>query len=198
MKVLLIETVDNLGGAGEVKKVAEGYARNFLIPKGLAVPATEGALKQAELRRQAEAKRQKREEMKAESLAKTLSQVTLTLRAKAGEKDKLYGSITNANIAQALERETGQAGVLVVRQAEVEFKHVRSGGRGLELRCRAGGDGQRPADCLAASKAAEVEAVRGDGHRIGDAQRHRQGHPVAWPDPKGWPWTDDTAVLAPV
>jgi len=109
MKVLLIETVDNLGSAGEVKKVAEGYARNFLIPKGLAVPATEGALKQAELRRQAEARRQKREEMKAESLARNLSQVTLTLRAKAGEKDKLYGSITNADIAQALERETGQA-----------------------------------------------------------------------------------------
>jgi large subunit ribosomal protein L9 len=118
MKVLLIETVDDLGSAGEVKKVAEGYARNFLIPRGLAVPATEGALKQAELRRQAEAGRQKREEMKAESLARTLSQVTLTLRAKAGEKDKLYGSITNADIAQALERETGQ--VIDKRKIELE------------------------------------------------------------------------------
>jgi large subunit ribosomal protein L9 len=118
MKVLLIETVDNLGSAGEVKKVAEGYARNFLIPRGLAVPVTEGALKQAELRRQVEAKRQKREEMKAESLARTLSQVTLTLQAKAGEKDKLYGSITNADIAQALERETGQ--VIDKRKVELE------------------------------------------------------------------------------
>lgn len=118
MKVLLIETVDNLGRAGEVKNVAEGYARNFLIPRGLAVPATEGALKQAELRRQAGVRRQKREEMKAESLARTLSQVTLTLRAKAGEKDKLYGSITNADIAQALERETGQA--IDKRKVELE------------------------------------------------------------------------------
>jgi large subunit ribosomal protein L9 len=109
MKVLLTETVDDLGSAGEVKKVADGYARNFLIPKGLAVPATEGALKQAELRRQAETRRQKQEEVKAESLAEILSQVTLTFQAKAGEKDKLYGSITNANIAEALERETGQA-----------------------------------------------------------------------------------------
>lgn len=109
MKVLLTETVDNLGRAGEVKKVADGYARNLLIPKGLAVPATEGALRHAELRRQAEGRRQKREEMKAESLARALSQVTLTFQAKAGETDKLYGSITSADIAGALERETGQA-----------------------------------------------------------------------------------------
>jgi large subunit ribosomal protein L9 len=118
MKVLLTETVNNLGSAGEVKKVADGYARNFLIPKGLAVPATEGALKQAELRRQAETRRQKREEVKAESLAGTLSQVTLTFQAKAGETDKLYGSITNADIAEALERETGQA--IDKRKVELE------------------------------------------------------------------------------
>jgi len=118
MKVLLTETVDNLGSAGELKKVADGYARNFLIPKGLAVPATEGAFKQAELRRQAETRRQKREEVKAESLAGTLSQVTLTFQAKAGEKDKLYGSITNADIAEALERETGQA--IDKRKVELE------------------------------------------------------------------------------
>jgi len=118
MKVLLTETVENLGSAGEVKKVADGYARNFLIPKGLAVPATEGALKQAELRRQAETRRQKQEEVKAESLARTLSQVTLTFQAKAGEKDKLYGSITNADIAEALEREIGRA--IDKRKVELE------------------------------------------------------------------------------
>jgi len=118
MEVLLTETVDNLGSAGEVKKVADGYARNFLIPKGLAVPATAGALKQAELRRQAEARRQQREKVEAESLARTLSQVTLTFRVKAGEKDKLYGSITNADIAEAFERETGQA--IDKRKVELE------------------------------------------------------------------------------
>jgi large subunit ribosomal protein L9 len=118
MKVLLTETVDNLGSAGEVKKVADGYARNFLIPKGLAVPATAGALKQGELRRQAEARRQQQEEAKGELLSRTLSQVTLTFQAKAGEKDKLYGSITNADIAEALERETGQA--IDKRKVELE------------------------------------------------------------------------------
>jgi large subunit ribosomal protein L9 len=118
MKVLLIETVDNLGSAGEVKKVADGYARNFLIPKGLAVPATAGALKQAELRRQAESRHQKQETVKAESLARTLSQVTLTFQVKAGEKDKLYGSITSADIAEAFERETGQA--IDKRKVELE------------------------------------------------------------------------------
>jgi large subunit ribosomal protein L9 len=118
MRVLLIETVDNLGSAGQVKKVADGYARNFLIPKGLAVPVTAGTLKQAELRRQAEARRQQRAKVEAESLAKTLSQVTLTFQVKAGEKDKLYGSITNADIAEALEREIGQ--VIDKRKVELE------------------------------------------------------------------------------
>jgi large subunit ribosomal protein L9 len=118
MKVLLTETVDNLGSAGEVKKVAAGYARNFLIPKGLAVPATAESLQQAELRRQAEARRQERAKVEAESLARTLSQVTLTFKVKAGEKDKLYGSVTNADIAEAFERETGQA--IDKRKVELE------------------------------------------------------------------------------
>ena len=118
MKVLLTETVDNLGSAGEIKKVADGYARNFLIPQGLAVPATAAALKQAELRRQSEARGQQRVKVEAESLAKGLSQVTLTFQAKAGEKDKLYGSITNADIAEALEREIGQA--IDKRKVELE------------------------------------------------------------------------------
>jgi large subunit ribosomal protein L9 len=118
MKVLLTENVDNLGSAGEVKKVADGYARNFLISKGLAVPATAGALKQAELRRQAEVRRQQRAKVEAESLARTLSQMTLIFQVKAGEKDKLYGSITNADIAEAFERETGRA--IDKRKVELE------------------------------------------------------------------------------
>jgi large subunit ribosomal protein L9 len=84
----------------------------------LAVPVTAGTLKQAELRRQAEARRLQRTKVEAESLAKTLSQVTLTFQVKAGEKDKLYGSITNADIAEAFEREIGQA--IDKRKVELE------------------------------------------------------------------------------
>lgn len=109
MKILLTKDVENLGKAGQIKTVADGYARNFLIPQGMAVPATEGVVKQAQLWSKAEAKRQQKAETEAESLAKVLSQLTLTFKAKAGEKDKLYGSITSSDIVQALERETGHA-----------------------------------------------------------------------------------------
>jgi len=109
MKIILVKDVKNLGQAGEIKTVADGYARNFLIPKGLAVPATEAALKQLELRRKAQARREQRAAEEAHLLAETLSQLTLTFKAKAGEKGKLYGSITSADIAEALERQTGRA-----------------------------------------------------------------------------------------
>ena len=108
MEILLLKDVPGLGQAGEVKKVADGYARNFLIPKGLAVLATKSALKQAELKRQAEERRQKKMEQKVARLAELIAKTTLTFRAKAGEEDRLYGSITSADIAEALEREIGE------------------------------------------------------------------------------------------
>jgi large subunit ribosomal protein L9 len=108
MDVLLTRDVPNLGQAGQIKKVARGYARNFLIPKGLAVPATEGALTQAKLHQQAEARRQRKLENQAQILAQIISRTTLTFQVKAGESDRLYGSITNADIAQALEQEIDQ------------------------------------------------------------------------------------------
>jgi large subunit ribosomal protein L9 len=107
MKILLTQDVENLGKAGEIKKVPDGYARNFLIPKGLAVLATEGATKQAQVQHQVQAKVQRRVEEEAASLAEILWQLTLTFKAKAGEKDRLYGSITSADIVEALEREVG-------------------------------------------------------------------------------------------
>jgi large subunit ribosomal protein L9 len=109
MKILLTQDVENLGKAGEIKRVPDGYARNFLIPKGVAVLATEGAIKQTKLQRKAQSKLQRRAEEEAASLAEILWQLTLTFKAKAGEKDRLYGSITNTDIVDALERETGRA-----------------------------------------------------------------------------------------
>lgn len=109
MKILLIQDVENLGKAGDTKKVPDGYARNFLIPKGLAVLATEGATKRAQVQRNVKAKIQRKAEEEAASMAEILWQLTLTFKAKAGEKDKLYGSITSSDIAEALERQIGQA-----------------------------------------------------------------------------------------
>lgn len=108
MEVILLEDVENVGQSGEIRNVAAGYARNYLIPKGLATVATEGTLKQLELRRQAEARRQQKLEAEAKEFAKELEGLTLTFLVKAGEKDRLYGSITTGDIAGALEKETGK------------------------------------------------------------------------------------------
>ena len=107
MKVLLTRDVDKLGKAGSVKAVADGYARNFLIPQGLAVFASPGALKQAETIHKAEEKRQATLVSEATAIAEKLSSATLKFRARAGEGGKLYGSITAKQIIDALERDAG-------------------------------------------------------------------------------------------
>ena len=102
MKVLLKQDVDNLGYAGEVYMVADGYGRNFLLPKGLAVKATPDVMKQAAVwRKQADARR---EELRAEydALSERIRAVTLTFTARAGDTGKLYGSITTSQIADDL------------------------------------------------------------------------------------------------
>jgi large subunit ribosomal protein L9 len=107
MKVLLLRDHDKLGKAGDVKNVADGYARNYLIPRGLAVLATQGALKQAETIHKAEEKRQAKLFSEAQAVANQLIGTTLTFRALAGETGKLYGSITANDIAEAIQREKG-------------------------------------------------------------------------------------------
>ena len=108
MEVLLLQDVETLGQAGDIKRVADGYARNYLIPRQMAVLATPGAIKQAEVRRQAAARREVKELDEAKALAERLDGVTVSFLARAGETDRLYGSITNVNIAEALEQEIGQ------------------------------------------------------------------------------------------
>jgi len=102
MKVLLIKDVYKLGRAGDVKKVADGYGRNFLVPQGLAVLATAGALKQVDrIKSQAEVRRNtQNEELK--EVAELISGVALDFAVKAGETGKLYGSITTQDVATAL------------------------------------------------------------------------------------------------
>jgi large subunit ribosomal protein L9 len=107
MEILLKQDVDNLGSAGDIVKVKPGFARNYLIPRGLAMPATPGLRKQAEQIKQAAERRRLRELKTAQDLADRISQVTLNFKAKAGESGRLYGSITSAAIADALGEELG-------------------------------------------------------------------------------------------
>ena len=121
MKVLLIKDVYKLGRAGDVKKVADGYGRNFLLPQGMAVLATAGALKQADRIRQkaGEQRVTLNEEMGvvAEALAKT----QLTFGARAGETGKLYGSITSQDIADAILEKTGHA----IKRQQLDMQPIR-------------------------------------------------------------------------
>lgn len=107
MKVILKQDVPNLGQAGEVKKVADGYARNYLIPQGMAVRATASAMKDSEHRQEVQARKHERMKKRAETLARRLTAHTLTFEVKTGETGQLYGSITNADIAEALQEEVG-------------------------------------------------------------------------------------------
>jgi large subunit ribosomal protein L9 len=107
MQVLLMQNVPGIGNAGDVKKVADGYARNYLLPRKLAVVASDGALKQAEAVKQAVVRREAKTRGEAEELAKLIEKVTLTFHAKAGEGDRLFGSITSGDIVEALAREKG-------------------------------------------------------------------------------------------
>ncbi len=107
MKVLLTRDVEKIGKAGQVKNVADGYARNYLIPKGVAILATGGALKQAETIRKAEEKRQAQLFAQAQAVAGQLEETVLTFHAKAGETGKLYGSITAAHIAEQILAQKG-------------------------------------------------------------------------------------------
>jgi len=102
MEVILREDIEKLGSRGEVVKVAPGYARNFLIPKRLAVAATESNKKIVEQERQAHLRREAKAQGEAEDLAKMMRGVTVTIRQKAGENDQLFGSVTAKDVADAL------------------------------------------------------------------------------------------------
>ncbi len=108
MNVLLLKDVINLGLAGDVVTVADGYGRNYLIPRGLAKIATPGALKQADQIRKAGERTRSRQLASAQDLAGRIEALSLVFTARAGETGKLYGSVTTADLAEAVERELGQ------------------------------------------------------------------------------------------
>ena len=103
MEIILREDIENLGTRGEVVKVAAGYARNFLLPKKLAVAATDSNRKIVEQERQAHLRKEAKQIGEAQELAKLVGAVTVTIARKAGENDQLFGSVTAADIADALD-----------------------------------------------------------------------------------------------
>ena len=105
MDVILREDVEKLGTRGQLVKVTPGYARNFLLPKRLAVAATESNKKIVEQERQAHLRREAKEVSDASDLGKMMADVSITISQKAGENDQLFGSVTSKDIAEALEKQ---------------------------------------------------------------------------------------------
>ena len=102
MEVILREHVDNLGKRGEIVKVADGYARNFLLPRKLALPVTDGNKKLIARERKLADAREAEERQTAEALAARIAQAELTIARRVGDTEQLYGSVTSADIAEAL------------------------------------------------------------------------------------------------
>ena len=122
MKVLLVKDVYKLGRAGDIKKVADGYGRNFLIPQGLAVLATAGALKQVEKIRSTAEVRRTEQNSELKDLASHINGVTLVFGAKAGETGKLYGSITTQDVATAIQEKTRYE----VKKQQIDMQPIRN------------------------------------------------------------------------
>lgn len=121
MKVLLIKDVYKLGRAGDLKKVADGYGRNYLIPQGLAVLATPGAMKQSEyIRKSANAQRDLLNQ-ELSGLAEQLEQVQLAFAVRAGETGKLYGSVTTQMISDGIQEKIG----VDIDKRQIEIQPIR-------------------------------------------------------------------------
>lgn len=107
MIVILKKDVKGTGKAGEVIKVSPGYARNMLIPRGLAVEATEGNVRNLEKQKQIQKEHEATEKAKAEEIASKLSKENIVIKTKAGDGGRLFGSITNKDISEAIEKQLG-------------------------------------------------------------------------------------------
>jgi large subunit ribosomal protein L9 len=102
MKVFLKQDVSGVGKANEVKDVSNGYARNYLFPRGLAVPATKGRVKKAEDYEERQLHREQRQRERSQKVAEQLQETPLQFRVKAGETGRLYGSITSSDVANKI------------------------------------------------------------------------------------------------
>ncbi|MGA2489985.1 MAG: 50S ribosomal protein L9 [Anaerolineales bacterium] len=122
MKVLLIKDVYKLGRAGDVKKVADGYGRNFLVPQGMAVLATPSAMKTAERIRQKATERRAILNNEMGTVAEALKKIQIAFGARAGETGKLYGSITSQEIVNAIQEKSG----ISIKRQQLDMQPLRS------------------------------------------------------------------------
>ncbi|MCL2766761.1 MAG: 50S ribosomal protein L9 [Peptococcaceae bacterium] len=105
MKVILLQDVAGQGKRGQVINVAEGYARNYLIPRGMAGEASHGKLRELEDRKKADAAKERKQEQAARELAERLHHLTVVVKTKSGEAGKLFGSVNNKDVAEGLEEQ---------------------------------------------------------------------------------------------
>ena len=109
MKVILSDDVEKLGRKGDVVSVTDGFARNYLVPKGLALIATKGSLRQAEMMQKARAEREEKLKQEAGERVAKLGAAPVYISARAGEGGKLFGSVTTSDIARGIEEQLGEA-----------------------------------------------------------------------------------------
>lgn len=122
MEIILRQTIDNLGRAGQTVKVADGYARNYLLPRKLAYPATPGNRKVIEFERQSLLRKDAKQQEDADKLKALLEPVEIVIRRKVGEQNALYGSVTNSDVAEALEKK----GFQVEKRKILMEDHIKS------------------------------------------------------------------------
>ena len=118
MKVVLLQDVKGTGKAGETKEVADGYARNFLLPRKLAQQATKGAQERVDRERATSAQREQRELTEAKNTAAKLEAAQVVLKLRSGKDGKLFGTVTNADVASALKQQHG----IVLDRRKIEFE----------------------------------------------------------------------------
>jgi large subunit ribosomal protein L9 len=181
VKVLFLRDVKGTAQAGEVKEVAEGFARNYLLPKKLAVAATEGTLKSVTIQKQIVVAKRARAQEKASTLAERLAQVTLHFKVKVGEQYRLYGSITSADIAEAVEQQLGEPIDKHKIVLEEPIRHLGEHKVPIKL-----GAGLEPAVTVLVEKE-EAKKVTEEKSPVGEAQpgKAKSGDAARRPSRKG-------------
>lgn len=172
MKVVFLQDVEGTARIGEIKEVKNGFARNYLLPRGLAAPATPDVIRRAQARAEREAKRQAALDAEARNVAAKLEGVTLTISARVGEQGKLYGSVTAADIAEAAARVAGaevdRHQILLAEPIKelgtytVTYRLTRNVSVDLTVEVVGEGGERAPAKAEPATAGAEPEATEGE------------------------------------